>query len=234
MALRRQGGKNNATAVLAAATGARPDVVLFWLLCGNSLADDGYFQAAIGYYHEAIRLDPTSVWAFVELAAALLESDQRVAAVEAYRTLFRRPVAFSTFDTDARVRGAQAALRRAFMKVDENAPDKRDRVAPTSAEKLELRRNALRWLREWLGAKPTLRDLFLVENDSAFAFAFAPQYRTEMSIEEARRWDYLLDDIRDLRKSNRDTVRWVPPPRPPVRPPLGPPPLAPPPRPVNP
>src|SRR5437868_3035084 len=72
----------------------------------------------------------------------------------------------------------------------------------TPAQKANLRREALGWLRDWLSeAVPTGRDLFLVKNDPAFRCVRHPLYLAALPPVEVRRWIVLWDEVRFARGS---------------------------------
>ena len=102
----------------------------------------------------------------------------------------------------------------------------------TEGERRELRRAALRWLREWLNESPTGLELFLVKRDPAFRPVRDPAARDQLPPDERAEWRDLWEAVHSARGTGHQRYAFFGDPVEP--PPPGPREVAPPPREVKP
>jgi hypothetical protein len=76
-------------------------------------------------------------------------------------------------------------------------------------ERWECRRDALRWLREWLSESPTGVDLFLVKRDPAFGPVRDPAARDQLPPDERAEWRDLWEAVDSARGTGHQRYAFV-------------------------
>jgi serine/threonine protein kinase len=190
----------------------RPDLAVLWVLSAEALADGGYHELAADRYRQAVRLDPADQQSHLRLAEGLVNAGRVGEAVEVYRTTLRAfprltltttsPFAERPVGTAVRVAAARAALVLAH-----DAGEATARLG--EGERRELRRDALRWLREWLNESPTSLDLFLVKRDPAFRPVRDPAARDQLPPDERAEWRDLWEAVYSARGTGHQRYALV-------------------------
>jgi tetratricopeptide (TPR) repeat protein len=195
-----------------AASALRPDLGAAWASAGDSLASAGYYSPAADRYSEAVRRAPADPDLRVRLTESLDAAGRRAEAVHAYREALeafpqlrartKSPFADTgTMGTPFRLAAARAALALAH---DAGA----EAARPTADGRRQLRRDALRWLGEWLAeGPPTSLDLFLLSRDPAFRLVRDPELQNHLADDEQQEWRGLAEKVRTARPGDR--VRYL-------------------------
>jgi tetratricopeptide (TPR) repeat protein len=182
----------------------RPDLAVLWVLSAKAYLDGGHYGLAANRYRQAVRLDPADQQSHVRLAEALVNAGRVGEAVEVYRATLRAfpRLLLTTTSPFAEVRPVGSAVRVAAARTAlVLAHDTDEATARLGAgERRELRRDARRWLSEWLTqSPPTGLDLFLVKRDPAFLPVRDPAARDQLPPDERAEWRDLWEAIHSAR-----------------------------------
>jgi tetratricopeptide (TPR) repeat protein len=167
-----------------------------WSQFAKQLPRNDHFAWAADCYRRALGLDPDRYADRAALAWCLLKSERPSEALLTYRDALAKhpemgPHAFT--HADLRVEAAALALALAY--------DGDPKAPPLSPEERRgLRREALRWLRDWLTDPiPTPWSLRAVREEPFLRAAFAPFHHpfglALLPPEEAKRWFDLWAEV---------------------------------------
>jgi serine/threonine protein kinase len=190
----------------------RPDLAVLWVISAAALADAGHYGWAAERYRQAVRLDPADQSSHVRLAEALVYAGRVGEAVEVYRAAL---LAFPrlTLGTTSPFAGkgvgmvVRVAAARAALVLAHDAGEATSRLG--AGERRELRRDALRWLREWLTESPTGLNLFLVKRDPAFGPVRDPAARDRLPPDERAEWRDLWEAVHSARGTGPQRYAFI-------------------------
>jgi cytochrome c-type biogenesis protein CcmH/NrfG len=194
----------------------RPDLAILWVISARILAGAGHHGEAAERYRQAVRLDPADQFSRVGLAEALTNAGRLGEAVEVYRATLRAFPRITTATSSPIAAGVGSPVRvaaaRAALVLAHDAGEATARLG--EGERRELRRDALRWLREWLSESPTGLELFLMKRDPAFRPVRDPAARDQFPPDERAEWRDLWEAVRSARDTGlqRYAFKGDPPP----------------------
>jgi serine/threonine protein kinase len=190
----------------------RPDLAVLWVISGRSLASAGHHGLAAERYRQAVQLDPADQFSHVRLAEALANAGRVGEAVEVYRATLRAFPRLTLATASPVAAGVGSPLRvaaaRAALVLAHDAGAATARLG--EGERRELRRDALRWLREWLSeSPPTYLNLFLVKRDPAFRPVRDPTARDQLPPDERAEWRDLWEAVYSARGTGPQRYAFI-------------------------
>lgn len=175
------------------AVAVRPDVAAAWQFAAEELATDGLHAWAIDLYRRSVQIDPAQRSARLSLGKTLLAAGRFPEAVEVYRSAVKGfPRRASLGEQEVRLVAARGLLYAA------HPPTGASRSSPEERE--GLRREAMRWLRDWLTEyAPARSDLEVAQRAGEFDCVRDAAQLASLPPAEAARWQALWEEVRSTR-----------------------------------